>query len=348
MSKADKIAAFDPDGAGNRENGIFGLPFDESESDIIVLPVPWDVTVSYGDGTVEGPNAVVEASPQLDFYDEDYGDIWKKGIALAGGMDHLATRSKALRPYATKAIDHQEHGGLPSDAEIAAELALVNDACTAMVDEVYSRSLALLRAGKKVVLLGGDHSTPMGYMKALAEHHGSFGILQIDAHMDLRIAYEGFRWSHASIMYNALSLPQVSRLVQVGVRDYCAAETGVANASDGRVIYHTGRQLARRKIEGQAWAETCKDIVRSLPDKVYISFDIDGLEPSLCPHTGTPVAGGLGFEEVMYLLDLAGREGRQIIGADLVEVAPGPDGNDWDGNVGARILYRLCGLVSRN
>jgi len=87
--------------------------------------------------------------------------------------------------------------------------------------------------------------------------------------------------------------------------------------------------------------------VSQLPHKVYLSFDIDGLEPFLCPHTGTPVAGGLGYEQVMYLLDLVGKSGREVIGADLVEVAPGDEGDDWDGNVGARILYRLCGIVSR-
>jgi agmatinase len=347
MGKAEKIAAFDPDGAGNRESGIFGLPFTEEEADIIVLPVAWDVTVSYGDGTVEGPETVVAASPQLDFLDEDYGEVWRHGIALASGMDQLESTSRALRSTATRVIDHLELGGKPSDPELAPWLSKVNMGCRDMVAHVEERAANLLAAGKKVVLLGGDHSTPLGFMKALARHHGDYGILQIDAHMDLRVAYEGFTYSHASIMYNALQLPQVTRLVQVGIRDYCASEQALAADERGRVFVHTGRALARERFAGTNWAAICDKIVADLPAKVYISFDIDGLEPFLCPNTGTPVAGGLGYEEVMYLLDSVGRSGRQVIGADLVEVAPGPEG-DWDGNVGARILYRLCGMVARS
>lgn len=347
MSKAEKIAGFDFNGAGNVDGGIFGLPFTVEESDIIILPVRWDVSVSYGDGTVAGPDAVFDASPQLDLKDEDYGDIWHHGIAMYDGLDDLADKSSELRQKAKTIIEHQEKGGSSKDPVLKPLLDAVNAGCTDMVDRVQRACSELMAAGKKVVLLGGDHSTPMGYMKALAERHGEFGILQIDAHMDLRIAYEGFKWSHASIMYNALSIPEVTQLVQVGVRDYCAEELDVAHEHAERVTYYTGRTLARRGIYGQSWDETCKEIVSLLPEKVYISFDIDGLEQFLCPNTGTPVAGGLGYEQVMYLLDMVGRADKQVIGADLVEVAPGPDGDDWDGNVGARILYRLCGIVAR-
>jgi agmatinase len=285
MSKAEKIAAFDPDAAGNRNSGIFGLPFTEEEADIVVLPVAWDVTVSYGDGTVEGPQTVVAASPQLDFLDEDYGEVWRHGIALASGMGQLEDHSRALRSTATRVIDHLELGGKPSDPELAPWLHKVNVACGNMVDHVEERAATLLAAGKKVVLLGGDHSTPLGYMKALAKHHGEFGILQIDAHMDLRAAYEGFTYSHASIMYNALQLPQVTRLVQVGIRDYCAAESQLAAASQGRVVVHTGRQLARARFGGRSWADTCADIVRDLPAKVYIALTSTASSP---PSARTP------------------------------------------------------------
>jgi agmatinase len=347
MSKADKIASFDFNGAGNVEGGIFGLPFTVEESDIVVLPVRWDVTVSYGDGTVDGPDAVWAASPQLDLVDEDYGDVWKHGIAMSDALNDLAEQSIKLRQHAKQVIAHQEQGGSASDPQLAPALKQVNEGCSMMVKRVFDACTDLLNSGKKVVLLGGDHSTPMGYLQALAKRHGDFGILQIDAHMDLRIAYEGFTWSHASIMYNALSLPEVTKLVQVGVRDFCSEELEVAAASGGRALAYSGRQLARKSIQGETWAQTCDEIVSQLPHKVYLSFDIDGLEPFLCPHTGTPVAGGLGYEQVMYLLDLVGKSGREVIGADLVEVAPGDEGDDWDGNVGARILYRLCGIVSR-
>ena len=212
-----------------------------------------------------------------------------------------------------------------------------------MVRYVRETTGQWLEAGKKVVLLGGDHSTPLGYLQALAERHDDFGILQIDAHMDLRESYEGFQYSHASIMHNALELPQVSKLFQVGLRDFSESEFNRAG-QDPRIAQFTGRELHKNRFAGISWHEQCLRIVADLPAKVYISFDIDGLDPSLCPHTGTPVPGGLGFEETLYLLDQVVQSGREIIGADLVEVAPGED--EWDGNVGARILYRLCALLA--
>jgi agmatinase len=97
-------------------------------------------------------------------------------------------------------------------------------------------------------------------------------------------------------------------------------------------------------FEGRKWKDICEDIVHELPEKVYISFDIDGLAPHLSPNTGTPVLGGFSLEEVVYLFEKILESGKKIIGFDLCEVAPGKDG-EWDGNVGARVLYKLC-LVS--
>ncbi|MDQ3535696.1 MAG: arginase family protein, partial [Bacteroidota bacterium] len=179
--------------------------------------------------------------------------------------------------------------------------------------------------------------------EALCEKHEMFGILQIDAHADLRIAYEDFEFSHASIMYNALKNSNVSKLVQVGIRDISGSEAKMINDSQGRIITYYDIHLKVRKFEGKRWKSTCKDIIKNLPDKVYISFDIDGLDPKHCPHTGTPVPGGFEMEEIMYLLKMLVSQGKEIIGFDLCEVAPGED--EWDGNVGARILYRLGNLM---
>ena len=201
-----------------------------------------------------------------------------------------------------------------------------------------------LDAGKMVGLLGGDHSTPLGYFRAQAKRHDSFGVLHIDAHKDLRIAYEGFTYSHASIMYNALKLPQLSSLVQVGIRDFCAEEKEVSDSEQNRVHVFTNAQLQRERFMGRTWAQQVEEIIAKLPQKVHISFDIDGLDPTLCPNTGTPVPGGLWFDEATYLLSELKRHGKTIIGFDLVEVAPGED--DWNGNVGARMLWHLCGIIS--
>jgi agmatinase len=190
-----------------------------------------------------------------------------------------------------------------------------------------------------VGVLGGDHSSPLGLMRSLAQHYDHYSILHIDAHADLRVAYEGFEFSHASIMHNALHIPQIDRLVQVGIRDTCPAEVAAVNESGDRVVAFYDWAIQEGRFMGKTWHSQCQEMLNLLSDTVYISFDIDGLDPALCPNTGTPVPGGLQFEEAMYLLKLVGRSGKRIIGFDLCEVSPGED--DWDGNVGARVLYRL-------
>jgi agmatinase len=147
-------------------------------------------------------------------------------------------------------------------------------------------------------------------------------------------------------MYNALSLPQVSKIVSVGIRDFSEGEVAVVKSEAGRVLINTDTDLKRQTFEGITWAEQCDAIIASLPQKVTISFDIDGLYPWYCPNTGTPVPGGLSFEQAAYLLSKLGDSGKEIIGFDLVEVAPGE--TDWDGNVGARMLYHMCGVLAKN
>jgi agmatinase len=193
-----------------------------------------------------------------------------------------------------------------------------------------------------VGLIGGDHSTPYGYIKALAESHSSFGILHIDAHCDLRVAYEGFKYSHASIMYNVMSTtPEVKQLAQVAIRDYCEDEIAYAE-SDSRIVQYPDHLLAERKFNGESWASICDSIIEGLPEKVYVSLDIDGLSSENCPNTGTPVAGGMTYNEVVFLLKRIHEKGRTIIGFDLTEVVPHGE-NSVDANVGARILFKLCG-----
>ncbi|EGJ29907.1 MULTISPECIES: arginase family protein [Moorena] len=136
---------------------------------------------------------------------------------------------------------------------------------------------------------------------------------------------------------------QISRLVQVGIRDVCEAEMAMVN-SDSRVVMFDDWQLTANAYEGFTWTAQCHKIISNLPDQVYISFDIDGLNPSYCPHTGTPVPGGLEFNEAIYLLRSLVQTGKTIIGFDLCEVAPGDVGDKWDGNVGARVLYKLACL----
>lgn len=340
-------AGFDPDGPGRVNGGIFGLPFSVEEADIVIVPVPWEVTVSYRAGTAQGPATILAASPQLDLYDEGAGEFWKVGIALAEENPVIQQLNAGFRPWAVELIHFLEHGGqMAQHPALAERLAELNAAGATLNGIVQETVAGWLDRGKQVILLGGDHSTPLGYLRALAERHPEFGILQIDAHLDLREAYGGFTYSHASIMHHALGLPQVTHLVPVGVRDFCRAEADRVRAEGERVRCFTGRELARAAFSGKTWAGQCVEIIADLPQKVYISFDVDGLAPHLCPHTGTPVPGGLEFEAALYLLAAVASSGREIIGMDLVEVAPGPGGDEWDAIVGARLLYRMAALLA--
>ncbi len=340
MTKQDKIAAFDPSGLAEHE-GIYGMPFDQDESEIVIYPVPWEVTVSYAAGTAAGPEAIAQASYQVDLYDPAVQDAWKMGIYMAQPHPALAETSEVLREEAVRHIDALAAGDVD-----AARLQRINAGCAYMVETVKKETGALLDAGKAVCLLGGDHSTPLGFVQALAERHDAFGVLQIDAHADLRNAFEQFTYSHASITYNMLKVPQVAKVVQVGIRDYCDEEIQVMENQAERVKVFFDRDIKHAQFEGATWAQQVAEIVAALPMKVYVSFDIDGLDPKLCPNTGTPVAGGFEVEQILYLLEKVLESGRILIGADLNEVAPGTD--EWDANVGARLLYRICNLLGQS
>lgn len=337
------IDSFNPNGVSSHE-GIFGLPFDEETADLILIPVPWEVTVSYSPGTAEGPEAILNASYQVDLFQDDIHDAWKFGIYMHPIPEEIATLSSNYRILSRNYIEWLEAGSPKEEIErFAAIPDIINKICAEMNEWVYSQTKKYRTMGKMVALVGGDHSTPLGFIKALSEEYDSFGILQIDAHADLRKAYENFEFSHASISYNALKLPQISKLVQVGVRDYCQDEAIMAKENN-RICTFYDKDIKEEMYEGKAWKIICDDIVEQLPQEVYITIDIDGLDPKLCPHTGTPVAGGFEMEQVLYLMKQVVKAGKKIIGFDLVEVAPGPEGDEWDGNVGARVLYRMANL----
>lgn len=347
MTKEQKITNFDPSQPAQTDANLFGLPFTAEESEIIIIPVPWEVTVSYGSGASQGPEAIFEASLQVDLLHQDFPGLWKLGIFMDDAPAHWATKGEEYKLKAEPIIQALENGeSIEENPSLVADLKSVNNACFQLKNEIADRTTYWLAKGKKVILLGGDHSTPLGYYEALASKHEAFGILHLDAHMDLRNAYEGFTYSHASIMYNALNLPQVTKLVQVAIRDFCEEEYGVVKSQGERLSVFTDSNMKAKVFEGITWMEQCDAIISLLPQKVCISFDIDALNALYCPSTGTPVPGGLSFEQATYLLSRLADSSKEIIGIDLVEVAPG--GDDWDGNVGSRILFHLCGILAKS
>ncbi len=346
MTKEQKIKNFDPNSVGQLNEGMYGLPFSVEESDTVLVPVPWEVTVSYGSGTSEGPEAILEASYQIDLYDPFIENAWQKGIALDAINHEIKSKSDNMRRIAARHIKELANGADINDEERQRDLKTIREECLWMNNQVRERVLFFLKKNKYVGLVGGDHSTPLGMIQAMAQQRGKFGILQIDAHADLRDSYEGFEFSHASIMYNALKIEQVERLVQVGIRDYCQEELDVIKKENGRVVTFFDRDIKYAQFNGDSWDRICNRIIRELPQNVYLSFDIDGLDPKLCPNTGTPVAGGFEAEQILYLLEKVVNNGKQIIGFDLNEVSAGKSGNDWDANVAARLLYRITNLAS--
>ncbi len=364
--KEEKIRNFDPDGPGNTEAGIFGLPFTIQESDVVIIPVPWEVTVSNFEGTSQGPANILDASRQIDLFDDlqrgldnltnaqtkhppaqweqkqNLSDPWKAGIAMEEIPGDVLQKNNQLRPLALEYIMGRESRSRYKKISHPETIKnKINEACQQLTSDIQEKCAAYLQQNKLPVILGGDHSTPLGLMRALTRQFNNFGVLQIDAHADLRPAYEGFTYSHASIMYNAMAIEQISKFVQVGLRDICSGEYELIRNNPKRMTPYFAREIHNRGFAGECWQSICREIVNQLPELVYISFDIDGLDPAYCPSTGTPVPGGLSYNGVLYLLEELVRSGRKIIAFDLVETGP----QTLDAIVACRLLYKISALM---
>jgi len=335
------MAKFDPDAAAQPDSGVFGLPFGRKESRIILVQVPFDATTSYRPGTVNGPGTVLNGSMQVDLFDRTFGKVYEQGIYMMDEVDRIAKVSEKASEVAAEIIENG--GARPEDAGLVRK---VDEACEEVREYVRAEVAKILKEGKIPGVIGGEHSVPLGAIEAIAEANPGVGILHIDAHMDLREAFEGFTYSHASIMHNVISrVPKVAKLVQIGIRDFGERELEFANMHKDKISVHFDEDWARRLMDGEKFRDLVKAAISQLPDVVYVSFDIDALDPSLCPNTGTPVPGGLSFHQAVLILEELKATKKKVVGFDLVEVAPDHHHDDSiDGNVGARILYKLCGV----
>ncbi len=370
---------FDPDAAADPAGGPYGLSYSAEEAELHIVQAPFDATCSYRRGAADGPASILAASYQVELHDTVSGDPWRRGIHLVPVDERIAIWNAEARGLADGVI---ERGGrdrldVGGDDELLANLVRVNQLSARADAAIEAQVRASLEAGKRVVVLGGDHSTALGSIRAHADKHGrpglgsGIGILHIDAHADLRRCYEGFERSHASVLFNALegglfwaaderrphdggALPVpgagegIARLVQVGLRDVSRGELDRLTR-DERVFAVMDHEWAAARAAGEDLGRLVASTIERLPRRVYLTLDIDGLEPGLCPNTGTPVPGGLTWHEVWMWIDAVRASGRELVGADLVEVAPGvaPDGTDsWDAVVGARLLYRILGALS--
>jgi len=342
-----KNPPFDPDAAALEESGIFGLPHDPEHAHVHVIPVPFDATTSYRKGTARGPEAMLRASKQIDLFDLQTGKPYEQGIAMLEADPRIARLNAEASEKADRIIEAA--GVIGSDKALKSALERVNSIGDELNRIVRTGVEKALDAGRLPVLVGGDHSTPFGAMQACAARHPGLGILHFDAHADLREEYEGFEWSHASIMDNVVKrLDGVAKLVQVGIRDLGEREFERIERSNGRIRVLFDKDWQRAKLDGAGLRKLVRSTIDELPDVVYVSFDIDGLDPTLCPNTGTPVPGGLSWSETMLWLEELAHSKKKIVGIDLNEVSPGdssPELDSWDAIVGARLLYRLIGTA---
>jgi len=262
-----------------------------------VLPVPYEKTVSYGNGTARGPRAILQASGQLERWDGQ-SDPGAEGI------------------YTWPAVDCS---GAPRRVIDAIALAVKN----------------ILKMKKIPVVLGGEHTVTWGVIKGyLDAGETDFGVVQIDAHADLRDAYEGNKYSHASVMRRVVEAGVP--LVQLGNRAYCEEELDARKAH--KVLAHDAVDLVPRNVSKIR-------LPRSFPAKVFFTLDVDGIDPSVLPATGTPVPGGLGWYQTLGLFESVARQ-RRIIGFDLMEFAPIPHFHAFD-FAAALLAYRMMGIVQR-
>lgn len=342
------MAKFDPSAAAPPGSGIFGLSTPRSEAAVHVLPVPFDATASYRKGAWRGADAILRASRQVDLFDLLTGRPYEAGIWMAPPPGPVLALNREASRLADGII--AAGGDVSAGPSLAADLARVNAIGAKLNEFVRAATLESLEDGRLPVLVGGDHSTPFGAIQACAERYPGMGVLHFDAHADLRVAYEGFEWSHASIMENVTRrLAGVDKLVQVGIRDFSEDEYELSRRSNGRIVTLYDRDWHHARLSGgERTLLVVREHLSELPQQVYLSFDIDGLDPKLCPNTGTPVPGGLSWWDAMLWLEELSRAGKHVVGLDLNEVNPGPASDDedsWDAMVGARLLYRMIGVA---
>ncbi len=325
----------------SEETTIFGLPVSFEESALILLGVPWDLTCSFRTGTAEAPTKIFDLSFQIDLYNKDFPDVWKKGIFFEDSLMHNISRiNREYKPLVEKYRQKLYKG--EKSLSLAAQ---INSSIFAVFEEIQSKIKTILSGKKCLGVLGGEHGITYNPVKMLGEIYSGFSVIQIDAHADLRESYEGLEFSHASVMYNILrDVPAVKRIVNLGVRDYshCEAER-IRN--DERIYAPDFFAVRERQFQGTSWEKITEEFIAEIPtEKIYITLDMDGLDVPYCTGTGTPVPGGLSFAETKFFLKKLVEAKKQIIGFDLVEVA-GSDDNELNYINATHLLYYLSLLA---
>jgi agmatinase len=291
---------------GEKRN-FLGLPTAVSDlqtAAIAIVQAPYEHTVSYGGGTKQGPKAILDASRYVEFYDDETHRELCFDVGIA----------------TTKPIDFG------------------NNVDRKALTLISRRVAALIERGKFVVTLGGEHTISSAPISAHARHYKNLSVLQFDAHADLREEYEGSEFSHASVIARVCEFMNPRNVTQVGIRALCKEE---AQFIREKQINTFTMSAIRRGLHGTEWA---KAVVATLTDEVYITFDVDGLDPSIIPSTGTPEPDGLTYNEAIAVIREVVASGRRIVGLDVVELAP-IKGLTHPDLTTARLIYKILNLA---
>ncbi|MGC8747628.1 MAG: agmatinase [Candidatus Kapaibacteriota bacterium] len=273
-------------------------------SAIVILPIPYEATTSYGKGTKRGPKAILQASAFVEFYDDETGKelCFEKGIAT-------------LAPLSFKKFDQ--------------------DKSFSLIETTVEN---ILSAGKYLVSLGGEHTIAYPIIKAYYRKYPNMSILQFDAHSDLRMSYEDNPYSHACVMARVIEFFPAENLVQIGIRALCREEASLIKEMNIKTFFAS---KIKKNEYGKDWV---KKVVKSLNQQVYITFDVDFFDPSIMPSTGTPEPDGFLYTDAINIIREIIRSGRQIVGFDVVELAPNNKIHHPDLTT-ARLIYKMLNLI---
>ena len=270
---------------------------DFEKSRVIILPVPYEATTTYGKGTKEGPRAIIDASRNMELYDEELDcEPYKVGI-------------HTLKEF-REGFDNPQK----------------------MIKALADKAQGLFSSGKLVIALGGEHTITLGMVKGLRKKEKDFSILILDAHADLRNSYEGTKYSHACVTRRLI---EENKIVQVGIRSLCQEEADFIKKKNLRLFY------AKDIVGREEWM---KEAISRLSDKVYLSIDLDFLDPSIMPAVGTPEPGGLGWYETLKFLRLLTKD-KKILGIDIVELCPAPQ-DIPSSFTAAKLIYKLIAYLT--
>ncbi|MEL6321279.1 MAG: agmatinase [Cyanobacteria bacterium J06626_14] len=263
-----------------------------------ILPVPYEESVSYGDGTGRGPSAILQASWQLETWDGKSNPS-RHGI------------------YTHSPVDVSRK---PED----------------VIEAIATATQSVVERNRFPIALGGEHTVTYGVIKGLlASGIRDFGVVQIDAHADLRHAYQGNRYSHASVMKRIVEMD--IPLFQLGVRALCEEE--VETRQQYQVNYLDADMLVPQNINAIQLPD-------EFPERVFFTVDVDGIDPSIFPSTGTPVPGGLGWYQTLSLFESIVQQ-RTVIGFDIMEFGPIPGFHAYEFSA-ALLVYKMMGIIERN